>query len=155
MSADMKGIFWNCRGIRKKGLSSFLRDLIKERDFNFICFQETIMHEFSDSCLRSIDPSRNYLWDWIHARGKSGGVLTGIKIDRFDVGQRRQGEFILLHHVWDKKMGIKWNILNVYGAAQEEHKDGFLAQLAIFCSSNKEPYIVGGGGILIFSGSLL
>jgi hypothetical protein len=83
------------------------------------------MQDFSDSHLRSIDPNMIYLWDWIPARGKSGGVLFGVKIDRFDVGQRRQGEFILLHHVWDKKLEIKWNILNVYGAAEDEHKDDF------------------------------
>jgi hypothetical protein len=83
------------------------------------------MQDFSDSHLRSIDPNMIYLWDWIPARGKSGGVLFGVKIDRFDVGQRRQGEFILLHHAWDKKLEIKWNILNVYGAAEDEHKDDF------------------------------
>jgi exonuclease III len=63
MMSDMKGIIWNCRGIRKKGLSSFLRDLIMERDFDFICFQETILQDFPDSCLRSIDPNKCYLWD--------------------------------------------------------------------------------------------
>jgi exonuclease III len=63
MMSDMKGIIWNCRGIRKKGLSSFLRDLIMERDFDFICFQETILQDFPDSYLRSIDPNKCYLWD--------------------------------------------------------------------------------------------
>jgi hypothetical protein len=79
-------------------------------------------------------------------------VLPGLKVDRFDVGVRKQGEFILLHHVWDKKLDIKWIIMNVYGAAQEEHKDGFLVELANFCAGNKEPYIVGGDfNILRFS----
>jgi hypothetical protein len=55
MSADMKGIFWNCMGVRKNDLSAFLRDMLRERIFYFICFQETIMHNFSDSHLRSID----------------------------------------------------------------------------------------------------
>jgi hypothetical protein len=34
---------------------------------------------------------------------------------------------------------VKWNILNIYRAPQEEHKEEFLAELATFCSKNKEP----------------
>jgi hypothetical protein len=45
-------------------------------------------------------------------------------------------------------MSVKWNILNVYGAAQDELKDKFLVELAACCSKNKEPYIVGGTLIL-------
>jgi hypothetical protein len=39
---------------------------------------------------------------------------------------------------------VKWNFLNVYGAAQEENKNVFLAELALFRSDMKEPYVVGG-----------
>lgn len=59
----MIGLFWNCRGIRKKGLSSFVRNLIKENNFDFVCFQETILQVFSDAILRKIDPEQIYLWD--------------------------------------------------------------------------------------------
>jgi hypothetical protein len=46
-----------------------------------------------------IDPGHSYMWDWIPARGRSRGVLTGIKGDSFDAGGRVQGEFILQHNV--------------------------------------------------------
>jgi exonuclease III len=39
----MKGHFWNVRGIRKKGLSMFVRTLLDEMKFDFVCFQETIL----------------------------------------------------------------------------------------------------------------
>lgn len=42
-----------------------------------------------------------------------------------------------------QKMRFKWNLLIVYGTAQAENKDAFLAELANFCSKNKEPYIIG------------
>ena len=32
----MKGLIWNCRGMKKKGVSSFLRSLILEHKFHFI-----------------------------------------------------------------------------------------------------------------------
>lgn len=45
---------------------------------------------------------------------------------------------------WDKMLKIKWNLLVVYGAAQEENKVAFLAELSHFCASNSEPMIIGG-----------
>jgi hypothetical protein len=72
------------------------------------------------------------------------GVLTGLKVERFDVGVRRQREFILQHIIWDKLVEKKWCLLNVYGAAQDENKDSFLAEMATFCVNCKDPYIVGG-----------
>jgi hypothetical protein len=94
--------------------------------------------------LRRIDPNKICLWDWISARGRSGGVLTGISLDRFDIGSRIQGEFILQHNLWDKELEVKWNILNVYGSTQDEHKDEFLSEMAAFCEKNREPYVLGG-----------
>jgi hypothetical protein len=57
-------------------------------------------------------------------------VVTGLKVERFDVGSRRQGDFILQHNLWDKKLEVKWNIMIVYGAAHDEHKKAFLTELA-------------------------
>jgi exonuclease III len=143
LNSPMKGLFWNCRGIRKKCLS-YVSELIKEHKFDFLCIQETMVEYFLDSCFRQVDPGREYMWDWTPSTSKSGGILSVMKLDRFDVGSRFQGEFVLQHNLWDKQMGIKWNILNVYGAAHDDKKDKFLSELAACCSKNKEPYLVGG-----------
>jgi GTP cyclohydrolase III len=46
----------------------------------------------------------------------------------------------------------KWNILNVYGSAQDENKEEFLSEMAALCEKNKEPYIIADGfNILRFS----
>jgi hypothetical protein len=127
----------------KKSVGPFIRDMIHENKFDIVCFQETILKDFPDSCLRKIDPGSCYLWDWILAKGRSGGVFTGIKVDRFDVGNRVQGSFILQHNLWDRRLETKWNVMNVYGAAQEENKDSFLSELASFCSRSQEPYLIG------------
>jgi exonuclease III len=139
----IRGISWNIRGMNKKGMGPYVRRIMVENKFDFICIQETIMKDFSDKCLRKFDPNREYLWDWIPALGKSGGVVTGLKVERFDVGSRRLGDFILQHNLWDKKLEVKWNIMNVYGAAHDEHKEAFLTELASFWSSNKETMLVG------------
>jgi exonuclease III len=147
-----EGPFSNCRGFRKKDLSSYVRDLIGDENFDFLCFQETMMHDFSYSCIRQVDPRRNYLWDWLPAIERSSGILSRFKLERFDVGVRNQGKFILQHTLWDKMLSKKWSVLNIYGAAHDDQKDDFLVELAAFCFKNKEPYVVGGDfNILRFS----
>jgi exonuclease III len=133
-------------------MAPYVRDFMKDQDFDFLCFQETIMQDFPKSWLRQIDPGKNYLWDWIPAHGSLWGILSGLKLDRFDIRMRSQGDHMLQHKLWDKKMDTKWNVLNVYGPVQDEEKDGFLAELASFCLKCQEPYIVGGNfNILRFS----
>jgi hypothetical protein len=105
---------------------SYVRDMLRDQKIDFVCFQETMMQDFPDSCVRKVDPSRVYLWDWIPSKGKSGGILSGFNLDRYDVGARVQGDFILQHNLWDKSLQVKWNVLNVYGSAHEEHKEDFL-----------------------------
>jgi hypothetical protein len=74
---------------------AYIRDHVAGLKLEFIYFHETSLEDLSDKCLRMIDPNRLYLWDWLHAKGKSRGMLSGIKSDMFDVGFRRKGEFIL------------------------------------------------------------
>jgi hypothetical protein len=80
-------------------------------------FQETIVNDFTEQMFKKVDPNRLYLWDWMPTVGKSGGLLSGLKLDRFDVGSRVQGDFTLQHTLWDKNLEQKWNIVNVYGLA--------------------------------------
>jgi hypothetical protein len=62
------------------------------------------------------------------SKGKSGGLLFGFKLDRFDIGSRSQGDFILQHNLWDKKLSRKWTTLNVYAVAHDDDKDSFLVE---------------------------
>jgi hypothetical protein len=140
----MKGLFWKCRGLRKKGLAPYVRDLIRMHDFDFMCFQETIVQDLSDSITRSLDPSRSFLWDWIPSIGRAGGLVSAFKIDRSDVGQRDQGVFILKHVVWDKLLEVKWCLINVYGPPHEEKRENFLREMAYFYTKTFVPYIIGG-----------
>jgi hypothetical protein len=94
--------------------------------------------------LRGFDPQKNFLWDWVPSKGKSGGMLSGLISNKFDVGNTEQGEFILRHYVWDKLLEVKWSIMNVYGPTQEEYRDSFLAELASFYAGTRVPYVIGG-----------
>ena len=52
-------------------------------------------------------------------------------------------------NLWDKTQKKKWNLINVYGAGQEENKDEFLAELVRFCDANNEPVLIGGDSNII------
>jgi hypothetical protein len=45
-----------------------------------------------------------------------------------------QGDYVLVHRLWDKKIKIKWALVIVYGAAQADHREEFLTELSAFCS---------------------
>lgn len=104
--------------------------------------------ECTDSILRRFDSNQDYLWLWNSSKGKSRGILVGVLLDRFDVGSFNQGEFMLKVNLWDKVLKIKWNLLVVYGAAKDEKKIPFLAELSHFCASNTEPMIIGDFNII-------
>lgn len=63
---------------------------IEEKNYNCVLCQlkektttieETSQKEFKEKYLRSIDPTQDYLWHWVSATGRSGGILFGIKVE--------------------------------------------------------------------------
>ena len=140
----VQGLIWNCRGLSKKGVSTFLRNLILEYKLHFVGLQETMIGECEDSLLRKFDMNQDYLWLWNASKGKSGGILVGVLIERFDVGSFKQGEFMIQMNLWDKVLRLKWNLLVVYGSAHDENNMSFLAELSHFCASNTEHMLIGG-----------
>jgi hypothetical protein len=58
-----------------------------------------VVQDFSEACLRGIDPQKKFMWDWVPSKGKSGGILSGLSSDRFDVCNKNQGDFVLQHYV--------------------------------------------------------
>jgi exonuclease III len=97
-----------------------------------------------DNILRKIDPKQSYLWKWIPSRGKIGGMLSGINMEYFDVGSYKEEKYTLRLNLWDKERKLKWNFINVYEAAQDEHKQEFLAELAGMISSCQDSVLIGG-----------
>jgi hypothetical protein len=62
------------------------------------------------------------------------------------------GRFFIKVTLQDLKIQIKWDLVFVYGAAQEEDKEMFLSELAAVCSNQKNPMLIGGDfNILRFS----
>jgi hypothetical protein len=84
--------------------------------------------------------------------GRYGGILCGIKKERFDLIKVEEKEFAIAVEVYDKAPK-NMMLVTVYGPAHEEKRELFLSELANICSNIKIPTLIGGDfNILRFSG---
>lgn len=140
----MKGIFWNMRGmgaIEKMGL---LHDMIKDNNADFVGIMETMKQDFNPGMLRGISGQKTFHWDWMPATGKSGGILVGINTEKFNVLDVSKGKFCVKLELMDNDTKAHWDLVVVYGAAQNEEKSSFLSNLADLLHHQKNPIVMGG-----------
>jgi exonuclease III len=79
-------------------------------------------------------------------------MLSGIRKDKFEVESFESGECMIIANVFYKSLKKSWSLVSVYGPAQDEFKDSFLAELSSFCFKAKYPMLIGGDfNILRFS----
>src|SRR4051812_26671941 len=106
----MKGIFWNCRGAGKSGMTSCLYHLINDHSLDFLGIQETMKKKFLPKYFRRVDPFDRFHWEWIPARGRSGGILCGVNKDNLSVVKTVEGKYVLYLEVADSKNHFNWAI---------------------------------------------
>lgn len=140
----MIGMLWNVRGIGQDIEKRFVRECITEKHLDFIGLQETIKSDFSQNDLRNLSAGKNFLWEWIAPRGKSGGILVGINNDSFDLIHVEKGVYFVRMLLYDKTSKFQWNLVTVYGDAQREGKAAFLAELSRIYQDNPQPCVIGG-----------
>jgi hypothetical protein len=132
-SYQMIGIIWNCRGVAKKGISTYIKELIWDHKVDFIGIQETKKKSYSDNFFRKLDNAKEFSWHWTPSSGKSRGMLSGIKNDRFDVESFDIGDYMIIANVFDKNLKKHWSLANI-----------FLSELSNFCFKPKYPILMGG-----------
>jgi hypothetical protein len=103
----MIGNSMNCRGVGKKGMSTFLSGLIREQQLDFIGLQETIKKDYSQAFFRKIDPVNQFSWTWIPSIGRAGGILGGFNIFKFDIHDTMMGIFYIKVTLEDFKLQKK------------------------------------------------
>jgi hypothetical protein len=89
----MKGLFWNCNGLGDLKKLRFLSDLTKEHDLDFIALSETGRDSFTQSSLNNFCARKDFLWHVKPPRGRSGGMLVGVNLLVFDLGEIEEGDF--------------------------------------------------------------
>jgi exonuclease III len=140
----MKGIFWNCNGFADVKKYRFLSDLTKEKNLDFIALSETGRGSFLLSTLNNICAGRDFVWHCMAPRGRSGGMLLGINLVIFDIGEIDEGDFLICFKLRHKHDDIKFNLISVYGPAQLDQKSNFLSEFLRICSKETLPLVIGG-----------
>jgi hypothetical protein len=118
--------------------------LTKEKNLNFIALSEIGRKSFSSPFLKNMCAGRDFLWHIKEPRGRSGGILLGIDLSRFDIGAIEEGVFFVKFHLCNKEDSFKWALVAVYGPAQEDQKPTFLSELVNMGSRENLPLLVGG-----------
>ena len=59
---------------------------------------------YTQKFFRKIDNANEFSWHWTPSNGKSGGMLSGIKNDRFEVENFDSGEYMIIANVFDKSL---------------------------------------------------
>jgi exonuclease III len=140
----MKGFFWNSNGFKDPKKHKFISDLTKENNLNFIAISETGRSDFMPIFLKNLCAGRDYLWHSKAPRGRSGDILLGVDLQIYDIGAIEEGDYYAKFHICNKSDNFKWALVVVYGPAQEEHKESFLAKLLNMCSHENLPLVMDG-----------
>ena len=92
-----------------------VKDILADNVVDFVVLQETMKKTYSDAFFRKIDPSKKYAWHWIPSEGKSGGILCGVNLEKFDVIHFSEGNFSLSATMQCKKEKKKLLLVSIYG----------------------------------------
>ena len=121
----MKGVFWNSIGFADLAKHKFLAELVKEQ-INFIALSETGRDDFPDHILKNLCGGYEFLWHSMAPHGRSGGILLGVDLNIFDIGAIVEG--FVKFTLRCKADGFKFVLYSVYGPAQYQNKQAFLAE---------------------------
>jgi hypothetical protein len=108
---SMLGATLNCSGVGKKGTSIILLDPLREQELDFVGLQETMNKDYSPHFFRKIDHMNCFEWRWISSVGRSGGILGGFRLSRFDICKTGVGRFHIKVFFMDLKLQLKWNLV--------------------------------------------
>jgi hypothetical protein len=98
------------------------------------------MHRF----LKNLCSGREYLWHSKAPKGRSGGILLGVDLQFFGIAAIDEGNYYVNFYLCNKADIFKWALVVIYGPAQDEHKEKFLAELVNMCSHENLPMMLGG-----------
>jgi hypothetical protein len=108
--------------------------LTKENGLSFLAISEMGRSDFMLRFLKNLCGGRDFIWYSKAPHGRSGGILLGVDQQLFDIGSIDEGEFYIKFQLCNKADGFKWALMAMYGPAQSDHKENFLAELVHMCS---------------------
>ena len=95
----MNGMFLNSRGLRDLAKHVHIVDCIKEHNLDFAAISETGRRDFSVSLLNRLSGGLDFTWISHPPRGRSGGILVGVRSETMEVLASTDGDFHIKLHI--------------------------------------------------------
>lgn len=92
---------------------------------------------------------KNVSWNWLPPSARSRGILVGINNEKINILKVSMGMIHVKLEVQNVGNKLKWDLLVVYEAAQNEFKEEFLAEMATQLQKQKYSLLMGGDFIII------
>ena len=118
-----------CLCCRSAPYIRFLAEAFIEHRLDFIALSETGRDNFLPQFLNTLSGGIDFDSDCLPPRGRSSGILLGVRCDSLEVRNVVMGDFAVKFWVRSKDDGFNWALVAVYGAAQPKLKPEFLADL--------------------------
>jgi exonuclease III len=145
----MRAMFWNIRGFGVRGRRTMLKDYLRKHRIDIVCLQETIKQDFTDQELRSLEVGETFVWCWLPASGRSGGMLMGFRESMFEIGAIDTGRHFVSVDVILRAARVTLRIFGIYGPADHSLSAAFLQELSKKVDNTTMPIIMGGDFNLI------
>jgi hypothetical protein len=139
----MNGMFSNSRGLRDLAKHLHIAHCINDHNLDFVAISETGRRDFSQHLLNRLSGEKDFDWTSQPPRGRSGGILLGVRTDTMEVMARSGGDYHIKLHICNKADNFMWSLVAVYGAAQDEFKADFLRELVNLAKDNPNPTLIG------------
>jgi exonuclease III len=144
-------MFWNVRGLGTTHRRGLVFKHVIQENLDIVGIQETIRQDFNDQELKEMSGTIDFAWKWSQAKGHSGGLLLGVKLESFEIEQVEVAGYFIGCLIRNRLTNFRFKILNVYGPAQHELSMEFILDLSNFCSKESLPILMGGDFNLIRS----
>src|SRR4051794_29111098 len=105
----MNGMWANSRGLSDLAKHLHFVDCIKDHNLDFLAISETGKREFLQSLLNRISGGIDFSWFSRAPRGRSGGILLGVRTDSMDVLADSYGEFHIKLNIRNKADNFIWS----------------------------------------------
>ncbi|XP_028556805.1 uncharacterized protein LOC114581226 [Dendrobium catenatum] len=134
-------ILWNCRGVRKREASLYLREVVKDYKGFLVGLTETKISSIDRSDINQIIGSE---WDYFShpSNGTSDGILVMWKKEFASFEIVDHSSQVIVGQLNINTLG-KWNIATVYGGKDAQTRRSLWNKLED-CMSADEPCIIGG-----------
>jgi hypothetical protein len=115
--SKMNGMFWNSNGLTDQAKPRFLFNSVNEHHLDFIAISESKRADFNQPELAHYYGTKDFKWSWTQPRGRSGGILVGVNLEKLLVQGIVHDNFLLKFKLKNMDNNFEWTLIAVYGAA--------------------------------------